>query len=135
MKDCKNIRNKLSAFMDNELPIDEAFKLKQHLATCADCEKVFEEMRSVWNLIDKVDDIEPSSDFWHVLHSKLIFQRKTLFVKFNEVIQSVLYKIGNLFGIPLKPATIHTFSLDVFNDFPPESFGQLIYLFSPDRVK
>lgn len=135
MKDCKSIRIKLSAFVDNELTIEEELKLKQHLGKCAKCMRELEEMKGVWNLIGKIDDIEPSPYFWDVLHTKLLSQRKSLFVKLVEVIQSVRNILEELFGIPMKPATSHTFSLDVFNDFPPESFGQLIYPISLNKIK
>jgi len=170
VKECKKIRSKLSAFIDNELTIEEEFKLKRHLAMCSECMRELEEMRGVWNLMDKIDDIEPSPYFWNVLYSKLISQRKSLFtplesptiysgddinksfnsfrkggskalsfltgfIKLNEVFQSVWNILEDLFGIPLRPTTIHTFSLDVFNDFPPESFGQIICPISPDKVK
>ncbi len=135
MKDCKSIRRKLSAFVDNELTIEEELKLKQHLRKCAKCMRELEEMKGVWNLIGEIDDIEPSPYFWDVLHTKLLSQRKSLFVKLVEVIQSARNILEDLFGIPMKPATVHTFSLDVFNDFPPESFGQIIYPISPDKVK
>jgi len=41
----------------------------------------------------------------------------------------------DLFDVSLKPTTIHTFFLDVFNDFPPESFGQLIYPTPLNKVR
>jgi hypothetical protein len=133
VKDCKSIRRKLSAFVDNELTIEEELKLKQHFRKCAKCMRELEEMKGVWNLIGEIDDIEPSPYFWDVLHTKLLSQRKSLFVKLVEVIQSARNILEDLFGIQLKPVTIHTSSLDVFYDFPPESFGQLIFSLNKSR--
>jgi hypothetical protein len=135
VKDCKYTRRKLSVFIDNELTIEEELMVKQHLGKCAKCMRELEEMKGVWNLIGKIDDIEPSPYFWDVLHTKLLSQRKSLLSKLGGVVQSARNIVEDLFGIPMKPATIHTFSLDVFNDFPPESFGQLICSISPDKVK
>jgi len=81
VKDCKNMRRKLSAFLDNELTMEEAVKLRQHLEKCVKCMRELDEMKGVWNLIGKIEDIEPSPYFWEVLHARLISQRKGLSIK------------------------------------------------------
>lgn len=133
--DCQNMGSKLSAFMDHELSIEEEVKLREHLEKCQKCRKELEEMGEVWNLMRQIDDIEPSAYFWDTLHTRLLSQKEASFAKSNRVARSIWNTLKDWFGIPLKPGTDHTFSLDVFNDFPPESFGQVLYPMFLNKVK
>ncbi|MDP3030099.1 MAG: zf-HC2 domain-containing protein [Deltaproteobacteria bacterium] len=133
--DCQDMGSKLSALMDHELTREEELKLKKHLEQCQKCMLGLEDMRKVWNLMGKMDDIEPSPYFWDTLHPKFIAQKKSPFTKSGQIARSIWNTLKGLFVIPLKPTALHTFSLDVFNDFPPGSFGQLLYPTSLNRVK
>ena len=135
MMDCQNMGSKLSALMDHELSIEEEVKLREHLEKCQKCMLEFEEMRAVWNLMGQIPAIEPSADFWDTLHTKLVPQKESPFTRLNKVAQSIWDTLKDLFGVRLKPGKAHTFSLDVFNDFPPESFGQVLYPMFLDKVK
>ena len=134
LKDCKKIRDKLSAFLDNELPSDEILKVKQHLETCVECERELKEMQNLSNLMGMINDLEPSPDFWHMLSSKLVYCedcRKSIWERLINIVRDLSQSLPD---IRSKTATIHTFSLDVFHDFPPESFGQFICPIYQEKV-
>lgn len=49
----KDFRDNLSAYLDGELPAGEKAALEGHLASCADCARELEELRSVSALVKK----------------------------------------------------------------------------------
>lgn len=44
---CKNIENKIIDYIDNELSVEEKTSIKNHIATCTSCKKVYDETKEL----------------------------------------------------------------------------------------
>jgi len=56
--------SRLSEYLDNELGPDERGRLERHLADCAECRQVLEQLRQVVHRAFTLPDREPDSDVW-----------------------------------------------------------------------
>ena len=63
--ECKEIREILVAFVDNELPDEMREAIQSHLDSCADCSRELESLRDTVNLCQQWKDISPSRD-WEI---------------------------------------------------------------------
>jgi predicted anti-sigma-YlaC factor YlaD len=62
---------KLFSYIDNECAPAEKEAIQQHLATCPDCNRLYEELASLDTLLLSTKPLEPSAEFTDVLMSKL----------------------------------------------------------------
>lgn len=63
-EECKNILEKLSALVDNELDTASEKEVRQHLASCGECARLFQELRSVDGFVSAAKDAAPSDEQW-----------------------------------------------------------------------
>lgn len=63
MKACKDIQDRLAAFLDGELPAEEAGRIAQHVASCQQCEKALAELKKTVELVKHLDEVEPPPFF------------------------------------------------------------------------
>lgn len=56
--------DRLSAFMDGELPPAERDEVEDHLAECGGCRRVLEELRAVASRAVALGPVEPKRDLW-----------------------------------------------------------------------
>ena len=68
---CKQIKKKLSAYQDGQLPAEEMKIIAAHLQVCPACSSELEEMNAVWNALLTVDKIESAPFFWQKLSRSL----------------------------------------------------------------
>ena len=59
--DCKEVKEKLSAYMDAELDGAGRREVDEHLKTCESCGHELQRMEAMWELIAGVDTPEPSA--------------------------------------------------------------------------
>ena len=57
---CRNVRAKLGAYQDGDLPADQAQALEEHLRRCEACARECAELRGVVALLDGLAEVEPS---------------------------------------------------------------------------
>lgn len=69
--ECKDIRERLIEFIDDELSDDAREAVRTHLDTCADCSKEWESLRDTVNDCQRWKDISPSRDWEMELRRKL----------------------------------------------------------------
>ena len=60
---CGQTEKKLVAYLDGKLAIAERRQMEAHLATCAACQERAAEFRSVWDVLDELPALEPSTAF------------------------------------------------------------------------
>ncbi len=60
---CNQAQDKIPAYMEGDLPADEAGSMRDHLQSCAECRRELESYQSTWEALDVWEDIEPSGDF------------------------------------------------------------------------
>lgn len=56
--------DRLSEYLDGELPVEEREELEGHLAVCAECGAVLDDLRRVVARASRLDDAPPESDLW-----------------------------------------------------------------------
>ena len=60
---CGHMKKKLVAYLDGNLAIAERRQMETHLAICAACRERAAEFRSVWDVLDELPVLEPSTAF------------------------------------------------------------------------
>ncbi len=61
--DCEKIREKLSEYDEGLLPQDEAGRVAEHLASCAQCREAYENLMKTVAHLRNLDDVEPPEWF------------------------------------------------------------------------
>ncbi|MGH7530170.1 MAG: anti-sigma factor, partial [Gemmatimonadales bacterium] len=63
--------DRLSEYLDGELPAAERAALEAHLATCADCRDTAAELRTVVARAQALEDRPPARDLWPELRARM----------------------------------------------------------------
>ena len=58
-KQCSYL-NRINAFVDNELSIEEYQKVKKHLSSCSQCQQELRDINRINNMLDSLPQSEPS---------------------------------------------------------------------------
>ena len=62
---------RLSEYLDDELPVAEQAALEAHLKTCADCSGVLSQLREVVNRARDLDERQPRRDLWPAIATRI----------------------------------------------------------------
>ncbi len=92
---CKEVKRKLSAYLDGEMKERERKTISEHLEKCPDCKKELTILSQQDKFLERVEAIEPSVNFRAKFWQKVTRQQ--------QVIASEQSERGNLFR-RLKPA-------------------------------
>ncbi len=131
MRECTNIREKLSAFLDDELPPLERGLIEKHLQTCPSCAEEANSLRKVNELLDSVPAESSAPAFTaRAVHHALAWKR-CAYVK-EQLYRPVVAYVFSALALLLRAEGKHgkrgypTFGyLRNFDDFPPESFSSM----------
>ncbi|MBD3181134.1 hypothetical protein GF312_02510 [Candidatus Poribacteria bacterium] len=69
---CDEFSKNLSAFLDNELPLEEHKKMELHIASCETCHKEAEELKVMVNIVANTPRLEAPTQLWEMTHKKII---------------------------------------------------------------
>ncbi len=123
MKDCTGIREKLSAFIDNELGAEDRHLIEAHLLRCPACAKEADALRKISALLDEVPAPEPGPLFASLTVRRVASWRRCAFVKEHIYRPVVSFLIALIAGpYPADQRSPAHGYLRNFDDFPPESF-------------
>jgi predicted anti-sigma-YlaC factor YlaD len=78
MKDCDSYKGKFTDYLMNSFDPEERKKLEEHLASCLDCRKEFEEVAGIWNLMGEIPVPEPSPGMREGFETMMAAYRKQL---------------------------------------------------------
>ena len=71
---CKDFKNKLELYIDNELSRQQKAELERHLSKCPGCTKELEVLKSI-NTIGKMEIFsEPEPEYWNELSQNIMHQ-------------------------------------------------------------
>jgi hypothetical protein len=56
---CRHIRTKLTAYLEDDLPLEEKTIIETHLASCAACRAALSGLKKTTGLVQKLEDVEP----------------------------------------------------------------------------
>lgn len=68
---CKKMENKLVEYLDGRARPAERRAMEEHLTACADCRVRADEFRMVWDAMDDVPVLSPSSSFDAALRARI----------------------------------------------------------------
>ncbi|MEW6108049.1 MAG: zf-HC2 domain-containing protein [Nitrospirota bacterium] len=136
MKDCKEVRKRLSAFIDNELPPPERDLIEKHLSQCRPCRQEEISLRNINELLDSMPDEKPAPAFTSMVVHRAVAWLRCEYVKnylYRPAVAYVLSVVSLVFyfeaGAAKKrayPAYRHLLN---FDDFPPESLSGVYVAF------
>jgi hypothetical protein len=69
--ECEKIREKFSSFLEGDLDPPEEKVLKEHLASCATCQKDFETFKKTLDWLHSVDEVEAPEGFLTEIYKKM----------------------------------------------------------------
>ena len=152
---CKKVRRKLSAFLDGELPQEEAARIKQHLACCSNCQREAKELFQTYQLLTAWRAVRASDMLTLKKPFAPLPQRKSLLhawqpVRWAAVAACVVgLLIGGLFGMSLgrtvtqEPSAsfittqqryVRLWGMEALEELPPDSIeGVYVTLAGYDR--
>ncbi len=129
MKDCTDIREKLSAFIDNELGTGDRNLIEAHLRHCPACAKEADSLRKLNALLDEVPAHKPGLLFASRTVHRVASWRRCAYVK-EHLYRPVASFLRTGVAFIAGPYTADRGSpangyLRNFDDFPPESFSSV----------
>ncbi|MDQ2085268.1 zf-HC2 domain-containing protein [Herbivorax sp. ANBcel31] len=83
MKDCKEIMELISGYIDDQLNETEKSKFENHIRLCDKCSEELREQMEVVSLCNDIDDVEPPKEFNKQLHNKLLKEKQKKFPLFH----------------------------------------------------
>ena len=132
MRNCKEIRERLSAFIDNELSPEESRLIEGHLHECPECAQEASSLRQVMDLMDGIPDERPSRSFLPATIQRVAAWKRCAYVKgyilmpVLTVLSSALsvfpWQLESNMGRRRTPVNAY---LQSFDDFPPESLSSV----------
>lgn len=132
MKECKEIRERLSAFIDNELTPQESSLIENHLHECPECLKEVSSLRQVVDLLDGIPDESPSRSFTPATIHRASSWKHCSYVKRQILIPALTVLHSVLSVVPWqlesnidRRKTPFNGYLHSFDDFPPESLSSV----------
>jgi len=78
---CKDVKRQLGAFLDGELPADQAEAVAEHLAECSDCAELSGRLAETDRLMKDAGSLPASEDYWRTYTDRLmqrLHQRRTV---------------------------------------------------------
>lgn len=69
---CKNAKDKISVYLDGDLPLNEVQALKDHIESCKECHELFEDMKLMKEIMSDIPQLELPEGFEAELHEKLV---------------------------------------------------------------
>ena len=72
MKNCTEVRNLISLYIDDELSKAELEEFNEHINSCSHCRAELEEIKTIVRLCRDIDEVELPANFKLELHEKLV---------------------------------------------------------------
>ncbi len=129
MNDCKDILEKLSPFIDNELPSQDRELVERHLSQCSACRREEFSLRKINDLLDSMPEESPTPTFTVKTVHRAASWMQCDYVKehlFRPAVTHLFSVVSLLYfesGRLKKRSDPSYRHLRNFDDFPPESFS------------
>jgi anti-sigma factor RsiW len=131
---CDYCKDKLSAFIDNELSSEEHSLMEEHLKTCPSCAREAETLNQLGVLLGSIPEETPSAAFVQTIVKAAVIRRHSLWNKFflNPAVSFMRSAVAFVFapdgyGAAGKKDLSSRGYLRTFDDSPPGSFAD-VYL-------
>lgn len=127
MKNCKEIREKLSPFIDNELSPAERGLIEKHIQQCSACQQEEKSLRQIGILLGSMPGPDTSPVFASQAVHRAANWKRCAFVKerlWKPAVAFALETLSFIFGPEQTYAPANRY-LHNFDDFPPESLSSV----------
>jgi len=126
---CRNIRENLSAYIDEELYPDQSENVTQHLLHCPECSSALEVLQKVDTVLNNAPLYSVPAKFSEkLMHEIDITSSSTENSNIINLIFAPIKKfILNFFTLIESLKSFKTATLDEFSDFPPCSMGYIYF--------
>jgi hypothetical protein len=128
---CSQLRQKLSAFMDNELDDETSSLIGQHIERCPECQEYFGKLRKMDGLVYGLPKIELGPDFTFRVVSAAMSTSAVAgdepFSFASGIKLSVTRLFEAIFSVFESGAGPSTGALDEFSDCPPLSMSFIYF--------
>lgn len=111
---CSKIQNKLSAYLQGDLPLDEASIIKEHQESCSHCRKEIERNEQAWKALEVWEGIDPSPEFLTNFWSRVDRSSLDTPVKSISLAEQIRDFAARLFKRPLPAWAVLTLLLISF---------------------
>jgi hypothetical protein len=71
MKTCKDINDKLSLYLDNEISPQEKHAMEEHIKTCSQCAQTLADLQKVKAMTSKLSEVDPPAWFKQKIMAKV----------------------------------------------------------------
>jgi len=132
---CAYCKDKLSAYIDNELSPEERFLIEEHVQVCPSCAREAETLHQLGVLFESIPEETPSPAFvQRTVNKAAVLLRRSLFKKFfldpaRSLIRSAVafVFVPDGYGADGERSLASYDYLRTFGDSPPGSFAD-VYL-------
>ncbi len=127
--ECRQARNKISAYMDHELDVASYRQVEAHLQQCADCHNALKEFQELDDLVRGLPRIELGPDF---AAQVLMRASKTPADMVEDQGKLPVFKrlsrfFEDFLDLVSQAQSPSTRTLDEFDDFPPLSMSYIYF--------
>jgi anti-sigma factor RsiW len=119
---CKEVRKKLSAYVDQELHGETASIVASHIARCPSCEEHLESIRKMDALVRQMPDVSVGPEFMKRI-LRAVEESNAPIKARKPLLASLLGIFHDFFDLLEGERPSHSRALDEFSDFPPCSLG------------
>jgi len=126
---CRDIQEKLSAYIDEELNPDQFENVTQHLSHCPECSSALEVLQKVDTVLNNAPLYSVPAKFSEKLMQEIdIASSSTENLNIINLIFAPVTKFFlNFFTLIESLKSFKTAALDEFSDFPPCSMGYIYF--------
>ncbi|WP_432405938.1 anti-sigma factor family protein [Wukongibacter sp. M2B1] len=72
--ECREAIEKIDKYYENQLNDIEVYKIERHLEECSECNKEYEEMRVIFDMLSDHSIVLPPKDFTNTIMNKIMVQ-------------------------------------------------------------
>jgi len=116
--ECKEALEKIDRYFENRLNDIEVYKIEKHLENCIECQKEYQEMRRVFDMLSNHPIVLPSGDFTSRIMDEI--RTKSNSNRFNTIIMKK-------WGISFVAAGLLIFVLNTSLGFSTQDISSYIY--------
>jgi hypothetical protein len=128
--ECRQAKERISPYLDQELDAASARQLEAHLHECANCREALKELQEIDGMVLGLPRFDPGPDFARQVSTKLSEPAATGEIERpgRPSLFDRLFRLLDDFVHLMSPTRAHTTgTLDEFSDFPPLSMGHIYF--------
>lgn len=103
---CKDVKENLSAYLDQALDSEESKLVEEHLASCAECQEEYNALKETVLMLSSLEEVIPPASFRRELRHKLEAQAKKKRFSLPALIPNWMKKLNRTQLMPVAVAAV-----------------------------